>query len=443
MATQNDVPMAAKAHVLTKAFMGLEMKCARCHDAPYHPYEQGELFSVAAMLRREVLKLPTTSSVALSPDARPPAVTVSLRPGDTIAPNWPFGRLAPNALPDGVLRDANNPRERLAAILTSPRNDRFAQTIVNRLWHRYLGRGLVEPVDDWYEAEPSHPQLLEYLARELVTNGYDLKHVARLIFNSHTYQRRIDVQVDTRLFAAPSRRRLTAEQIVDSLFVVSGKPLRAEALTLDPEGRRSASTFLNLGVPSRAWQFTSLSNERDRPALALPIAQSIIDTLVTFGWRDSRPQPLTERDETATALQPLILANGIMARRIAQLSDDSAVTELAMVDMSLTSFVDELFLQVLCRPPAAAESDWVRELLADGYLQRHVKNALARLPAYRRTSVSWSNHLSPEATRIKLEMEQAAQAGDPSTERLETDWRERCEDVVWALVNSPEFVFVP
>jgi hypothetical protein len=257
------------------------------------------------------------------------------------------------------------------------------------------------------------------------------------------YQRQIVDQVDARLFAAPSRRRLTAEQIVDSLFVVSGKSFRSEALTLDPEGRRSASTFLNLGVPRRAWQFVSLSNERDRPSLALPIAQSIIDTLVTFGWRDSRPQPLTERDETATALQPLILANGVMARRMAQLSDDSALTELAMVDMSLNSFVDELFLQILCRPPSAAESAWVRELLAAGYPERHVENAVARMPSYPRTSVSWSNHLSPEATQIKMEMEQAALAGDPTTERLAADWRERCEDVVWALVNSPEFVFVP
>ena len=58
-------------------------------------------------------------------------------------------------------------------------------------------------------------------------------------------------------------------------------------------------------------------------------------------------------------------------------------------------------------------------------------------------AVSWSNHLNPEATRIKLEMEAEARAGDPPTRRLEPAWRERVEDMIWALANSPEFVFVP
>ena len=61
--------------------------------------------------------------------------------------------------------------------------------MVNRLWQRYFGRGIVEPVDDWETAQPSHPELLDWLARELVTHDYDAKHIARLIFNSQAYQR--------------------------------------------------------------------------------------------------------------------------------------------------------------------------------------------------------------------------------------------------------------
>jgi len=55
---------------------------------------------------------------------------------------------------------------------------------VNRVWKRYMGLGLVEPADDWSQAKPSHPELLDYLARELMTHDYDLKHIARLIFSS-------------------------------------------------------------------------------------------------------------------------------------------------------------------------------------------------------------------------------------------------------------------
>ena len=84
-------------------------------------------------------------------------------------------------------------------------------------------------------------------------------------------------------------------------------------------------------------------------------------------------------------------------------------------------------------------------LLNVGYEERRVrppKNAAKpkRLP---RGLVSWSNHLNAEATKIKIKMEAEARAGDPPTLRLSQDWRMRMEDMVWALVNSPEFVFVP
>ena len=84
------------------------------------------------------------------------------------------------------------------------------------------------------------------------------------------------------------------------------------------------------------------------------------------------------------------------------------------------------------------------ELLSVGYEDRTVVAPDA--PSKRdepRNAVSWSNHLSPEATRIKLQLERVARAGDPPTRRLQTAWREAAEDMVWAVVNSPEFLFVP
>ena len=450
MATENDAPMAAKAHVIAKAFLGVEMQCARCHDAPQHDVVQRDTFRLAAMLAKSTQTLPKTSSVPLQPGDRQPGVEITLRPGDKIKPVWPFPKLSPEKVPPGLLRNKTDSRERLAVLITSPHNKRFARVIVNRLWKRYLGRGLVEPVDDWERATPSHPELLDYLAGELVTNGYDLKHVARLILTSETYQRTVQTKDIgrqhelRRLFATPSRRRMSAEQLVDSLMVAVDKSLRSERMTLDPEGRRPITAFLNLGIPRRAWQFASLSNERDRPALALPRAQTIVDVLSTFGWRDSRADPITTRDQTATILQPLMLANGVVTGRVASLSDDSGITTLALRDKSVGDFVDDVYLKILSRRPNSDEKQMFVELLSAGYRDRVIATSEHPSDADQpRNAVSWSNHLSPEATRIKLQLERAAQAGDPPTRRLRAGWREAAEDMVWALVNSPEFMFVP
>ncbi len=92
LATENDVPMAAKAHIIGRAFLGIEMGCARCHDAPGGAVMQEDLFSLAAMLKRAPEKLPATSSVPASPERLAQmAITVSLAPGTAVEPAWPFG----------------------------------------------------------------------------------------------------------------------------------------------------------------------------------------------------------------------------------------------------------------------------------------------------------------------------------------------------------------
>jgi hypothetical protein len=378
---------------------------------------------------------------------RAPRITVTLKPGTKVAPAWPFAPLVGD-VPPGALPGGATPRDKLAAYLTAPENERFPQVVVNRLWKRLMGRGLVEPVDDWERGEPTHPELLKYLGRELVRGGYDLKQVARLILNSHAYQRAADPRLAAAdpWYAAPARRRLTAEQIVDSLFVAAGKPLDIEEVNLDVDGGRDLKNSISLGRPRRAWQLASTSNERDRPSLALPRVQAVSDVLEAFGWRPARQFPLTDRDTEPNALQPALLANGTVGVWLTRLSDDHAATRLALDDQPAEALVDRLFLRVLTRRPTAAERAAFAAHLRPGYDGRVVEPSLDVPPPGKRRPpryVSWSNHLTEEANRIKIQREAEARRGPPPTRRLDPQWRQRLEDVVWALLNDPEVLFTP
>jgi hypothetical protein len=448
LATQNDVPYAAKAHIVGQAFLAYEMKCARCHDAPYHDFNQSDLFSLAGMLKRGAQSVPHTSSIP-SGESNSELVEVTMKPGDAAPAVWPFAGRINGTIPEGFLRAPGDPREELAARITSPHNERFAQVIANRLWKRYLGRGITDPVDDWEHADPTHPELLEYLGRELTRGGYDLKHLTRLILNSQTYQRSVVVPQTAdhaSLYAVATRRRLTAEQLVDSLFDVSGKHFRAGDMNIDVDGSRSFQSSLNLGIPRRAWMFSSLSNERDRPSLALPYAQPFVTLLETFGWQESRQSPISQREEAATVLQPAIIANGTLGRRFTRLSDDSEFTRMTLQDRPVSELVDAVYQRVLTRKPSSDERAVFVELLSDGYATRINKDQLDG-PAPRqpgaRTGVGWSNHLDPKANTLQIETQEIVRLGDIPTKKLKTDWRERFEDALWALLNSPEFIFVP
>ena len=439
IATQNDVPTAAKANVLSRAFLGIDLTCARCHDSPNNHFLQKDLFEMAAMLNRKPIKLPASSTVPNAAEFA--AVQVTLKPGESVKPNWPFD----SDLKFDALTDTDDSRRRLSEIITSPENKRFSDVLANRIWTRLFGVGIVDSADDFLLGKPRNRKLLDRLSLEFLRSGYDAKHLIRFIMNSNTYQRKFtDDPKLLKTFGGRKIRTMSAEQIVDSLFSVVGKNLDAERVTFDQEGRRPADTFLDLGNPRRAWQLTSLANERDRPALALPRAQSIIDILNAYGWRESRPNPITDRDQSKTLVQPLVLANGDASHRATQLSDDSSLTEIAVTANDVNELAARTYMQLLSRKPTAPESEAVKTLLDAGFADRLVPEASAA-PIYAqqfRSAVSWSNHLHPDATKIKQEIERLVRRGDHPTRQLQADWRERMEDLVWTLINSPEFLLI-
>lgn len=455
VASQNDVPMAAKGIIVSSAFLGVEMKCARCHDAPTHTSKQKDLMQLAAMLGAKSIKLPVTSSVAMDHlrlGGREPFIEVTLAPGTTVTPAWSFAQFCDESAAAKLAERPDDPRDRLAALVTAPQNERFAQVMANRIWQRFMDRGLVETVGDWEKSIPSHPELLRWLAREFVRSGYDAKALARVIFNSHAYQRAVDRSLAETgpLFTAPAPRRIAAEQLVDSLFAATGKPFSVEPVNLDVDSVRTIENALDLGRASRAWMLASTSNERDRPSLMLPRIQAVAEVLEVFGWRGARPDASSGvREVAANVLQPALLSNGTMTTWLTRLSDDHGLTRLALEKQSVDALVDRLFLRMFTRKPTAAERQTYTDLLRAGYDQRITASSIASItapapttPRVRPKYVGWSNHMKSEANTWRLEEEAAARRGDPATARLDAEWRRRLEDVTWALLNAPEWTHI-
>lgn len=451
-ASQNDVPMAAKGMIISGTFLGVEMKCARCHDATTHISKQQDLFELAAMMEKAPIKVPETSSVPMDrikQTGREPLIEVTLEPGSDVQPAWPFPQFAKEESAVTLAEHPENSRDRLAALITAPENQRFAQVIVNRLWERLMGRGIVASIEDWEKDQPSHPEMLEWLGRELVRQGYDMKAIVRLILNSHAYQRATDPQITTTspLFIATAPRRLTAEQIVDSLFATTGAPFDLEEVNLDIDSVRAYANSISLGQPHRAWMLASTSNERDRPSLSLPRIQAVASLMETFGWRGARQDPIHQREVDPNVLQSAILANGTVGVWLTQLGDRHALTQLALTVKTPEELIDHLFLRLLTRKPTEPEKERYLTFLREGFATRIVPEA--QRPAVTKKKrefvhyVAWSNHLDGVANTMATEREEQARLGDPPTTALTEEWRTCMEDVVWAMLNSTEWIYSP
>lgn len=203
------------AQSVGQSFLGINLKCASCHDSFIDRWKLDEAYSLAAIYSERPLEIHRCDKPV----------------GKTATAGWLFPELG------NVDATAAKPErlQQLAALMTHPENGRFTRTLVNRLWHRLLGHGIVHPLDAM-QTPPWSDDLLDYLAEDFRQNGYDLRKTLRLIATSRIYATRAQVvdsdqtSPDKFVFVGPRAKRMTAEQFVDTVWQITGAaPSRFDA----------------------------------------------------------------------------------------------------------------------------------------------------------------------------------------------------------------------
>lgn len=246
------------AQSVSQSFLGINMKCASCHDSFIDRWKLDEAYGLAAIY--------------------------STRPLDIARCDKPTGRLAQASwlFPELGQVDAKAAQperlKQLAVLLTHPENGRFSRTLVNRLWHRLMGRGIVHPVDAM-QTEPWSADLLDELASEFTTQGYDLKKALKLIASSQAYQSRTQILAkDTDdhgyVYAGPRSKRLTAEQFVDAIWQLTGAaPAKMNAPVLRGKPDANAAKAIKLGAQ---WVWGDSAKNATPPADEVIVLRKIL-----------------------------------------------------------------------------------------------------------------------------------------------------------------------
>lgn len=226
----SQIPPMQAAQNISQVFMGVNLKCASCHDSFINDWALADAYALANIYADEPLEMFQCD--------KPTGKKAGVR---FIYPE--LGQILAKA-------SKAERTQRLAEIITQPKNGRLTRTVVNRLWAKFLGYGLVEPVDDM-EQTAWNQDLLDWLAEDLAANGHDLKRTMKLILTSRAYQLPAvslnEQKQASYVFAGPAVRRLTAEQFRDALGVLTGawysEPAKGVALVV-PGSAESAEFAL-------------------------------------------------------------------------------------------------------------------------------------------------------------------------------------------------------
>lgn len=277
-------PPLQAAQNIAQVFMGVNLKCASCHDSFINDWRLSDSYGLACVYSDRPLEM-----------FRCDKPTGQMATARFIYPE--LGEIDPKADKPARLK-------RLAALITSPKDGRLSRTIVNRLWARFFGRGLIEPVDDM-EQRAWDQDLLDWLAEDLVAHHYDLKRTIQVILTSEAYQLPAvdlgETSPKDYVFRGPAVRRLTAEEFRDALgeitavwykkpeFPVATEEVRSSLVAADP-------LTLALGRPSRDQVVTTRTADATTlQALELTNGRTLAGILAAAAWHTvDSPQPASD-----------------------------------------------------------------------------------------------------------------------------------------------------
>lgn len=310
------------AQNVAQVFMGLNIKCASCHDSFINDWTLKETYSFAAIFAGGPLDIHRCDKPT----------------GEKAEPAFLYpelGKIDPKASPAKRI-------EQLAEIMTSPRNGRMARTMVNRLWAIFFGYGLIEPVDEM--DNPSwNADLLDWLAVDFAESGYDLKHTMSLLLNSRAYQLpavSLDEEEEDFVFEGPVVRRMSAEQFLDGLDQIILAAKNAPVKVRGTGRKRAGSRNL--------------------------------DRLMRTLGRPKRDVVVTRRESKATTAQFIELANG---RSVADLVAKGG-SEWLDSGRSPEELVGDLFASSFGRPPSKKELESSLDIIGRPVTARGVEDLL-------------------------------------------------------------------
>jgi len=223
-------------------FMGVRMQCAKCHNHPFERWTQDDYYGFAAWFARVKQKPDPSANGKPNPPVNGAEVVYISRDGEVTQPRT-GKQMKPRyiGVGDADVKPGDDRRDALADWLTSPGNPFFAKSVANRVWFHVMGKGIVDPVDDFRDSNPSsNDDLLDALAKDFAAKKFDMRHLIRTIMTSRTYQLSAvpndTNKEDAKYFSHAVTKLLTAEQLLDALCDVTAVPEKYAGL---PTGTRA------------------------------------------------------------------------------------------------------------------------------------------------------------------------------------------------------------